>query len=391
MNSPEVEPGSFAGNFLAEASEIIAKLDLAAIEKAAGLLAGTRSAGGRLFVLGVGGSAANASHAVNDFRKIAGIEAYAPTDNVSELTARANDEGWSSIFDSWLRTSKLRAEDLLLVLSVGGGNLEQNVSPNLVAALKYAKSVGAKVIGIVGRDGGYTATVADVCVLIPTVNPAHITPHTEAFQAVVWHLLVSHPAVKQQSTKWESVASSGKNRAVFLDRDGVINRAFVRDGKPYPPPNPRELEILPGVPESLRDLKAHGYELLVVTNQPDVGRGKQSREALDAMHQDLSARLPLDDILVCCHTDQDHCDCRKPLPGLLLEAASKHNIDMASSFMVGDRWRDVEAGYNAGCRTILIDYGYSERAPDRGPDLRVGSLREAADWIIRTTPKGAHP
>jgi D-sedoheptulose 7-phosphate isomerase len=391
MNSPEVEPGSFAGNFLAEASEIIAKLDLAAIEKAAGLLAGTRSAGGRLFVLGVGGSAANASHAVNDFRKIAGIEAYAPTDNVSELTARANDEGWSSIFDSWLRTSKLRAEDLLLVLSVGGGNLEQNVSPNLVAALKYAKSVGAKVIGIVGRDGGYTATVADVCVLIPTVNPAHMTPHTEAFQAVVWHLLVSHPAVKQQSTKWESVASSGKNRAVFLDRDGVINRAFVRDGKPYPPPNPRELEILPGVPESLRDLKAHGYELLVVTNQPDVGRGKQSREALDAMHQDLSARLPLDDILVCCHTDQDHCDCRKPLPGLLLEAASKHNIDMASSFMVGDRWRDVEAGYNAGCRTILIDYGYSERAPDRGPDLRVGSLREAADWIIRTTPKGAHP
>jgi D-sedoheptulose 7-phosphate isomerase len=391
MNIRGVEPVSFAGNFLAEATDIIAKLDVAAIEKAAGLLAGTRSAGGRLFILGVGGSAANASHAVNDFRKIAGIEAYAPTDNVSELTARANDEGWSSIFDSWLRTSKLRAEDLLLILSVGGGNLEQNVSPNVVAALKYAKSVGAKIIGIVGRDGGYTATVADVCVLIPTVNPAHITPHTEAFQAVVWHLLVSHPAVKQQSTKWESVASSGKNRAVFLDRDGVINRAFVRDGKPYPPPNPRELEILPGVPESLRDLKAHGYELLVVTNQPDVGRGKQSREALDAMHRDLSARLPLDDILVCCHTDQDHCDCRKPLPGMLLEAASKHNIDMASSFMVGDRWRDVEAGYNAGCRTILIDYGYSERAPDRGPDLRVGSLREAADWIIRTTPKGAHP
>jgi D-sedoheptulose 7-phosphate isomerase len=391
MSSSEAEKQNFAVSFLAEATDIIARLDVAAIEKAAGLLAGTRSAGGRLFILGVGGSAANASHAVNDFRKIAGIEAYAPTDNVSELTARANDEGWSSIFDSWLRTSKLRAEDLLLILSVGGGNLEQNVSPNLVAALKYAKSVGAKIIGIVGRDGGYTAAVADICVLIPTMNPAHITPHAEAFQAVVWHLLVSHPAVKQQSTKWESVASPGKNRAVFLDRDGVINRAFVRDGKPFPPPAPQELEILPGVPESLRDLKAHGYELLVVTNQPDVGRGKQSREALDAMHQDLSSRLPLDDILVCCHTDQDHCDCRKPLPGMLLEAASKHNIDMASSFMVGDRWRDVEAGYNAGCRTILIDYGYSERAPDRGPDLRVGSLREAADWIIRSTPKGAHP
>src|SRR5579863_2817027 len=195
---------TFAQGFLAEAKDVIDRLDASSIEKAAALLALTRDSGGRLFILGVGGSAANASHAVNDFRKIAGIEAYAPTDNVSELTARANDEGWSSIFDSWLRTSRLRADDLLLIFSVGGGNLEPNVSPNLVAALKYAKSVGAKVIGVVGRDGGYTATVADACVLIPTVNPAHITPHSEAFQAVVWHLLVSHPAVKTQSTKWES-------------------------------------------------------------------------------------------------------------------------------------------------------------------------------------------
>jgi len=391
MNSRSLQGESFVENFLAEAHQIIAKLDVASIEKAASLIASTRTAGGRLFVLGVGGSAANASHAVNDFRKIAGIEAYAPTDNVSELTARANDEGWSSIFDSWLRTSRLRADDLLLIFSVGGGNVEQNISPNLVSALKYAKSVGAKIIGIVGRDGGYTATVADACVLIPSVNPAHITPHTEAFQAVVWHLLVSHPLVQLQATKWESLASSGKRRAVFLDRDGVINRAFVRDGKPFPPPTPQELEILPGVPEALQELKSHGYELLVVTNQPDVGRGKQSRQALDAMHQALSTSLPLDDILVCCHTDQDKCDCRKPLPGMLLEAARKHNIDLASSFMVGDRWRDIEAGYNAGCRTILIDYGYSERPPDRVPDLRVGSLREAADWIIRSTPKGAHP
>jgi D-sedoheptulose 7-phosphate isomerase len=382
---------SFAEGFLAEASQLIAKLDVASIEKAASLIAGTRAAGGRLFILGVGGSAANASHAVNDFRKIAGMEAYAPTDNVAELTARANDEGWSSIFDRWLATSRLRAEDLLLVFSVGGGNIEQNVSPNLVAALKYAKSVGAKIIGVVGRDGGYTATVADACVLIPTVNPAHITPHTEAFQAVVWHLLVSHPAVKMQATKWESMAAAEKRRAVFLDRDGVINRAFVRDGKPFPPPTPQELEIIPGVPEALRDLKAHGYELLVVTNQPDVGRGKQSRQALDAIHQSLLASLPLDDILVCCHTDQDKCDCRKPLPGMLLEAARRHHIDLSASFMVGDRWRDIEAGYNAGCKTILIDYGYSERPPDRVPDLRVGSLREAADWIIRSTPKGAHP
>jgi D-sedoheptulose 7-phosphate isomerase len=382
---------TFAEEFLAEAAQIVANLDVASIEKAAALLAGARAAGGRLFVLGVGGSAANASHAVNDFRKIAGIEAYAPTDNVSELTARANDEGWSSIFDGWLRISRLRSEDLLLILSVGGGDLAQNISPNLVAALKFAKSVGAKIIGVVGRDGGYTATVADACVLIPTVNPLHTTPHTEAFQAVIWHLLVSHPAVKMQSTKWESMGVGASRRAVFLDRDGVINRAFVRDGKPFPPPTPQELEILPGVAEALRELKANGFKLLLVTNQPDVGRGKLSVQTLDAMHEDLRAHLPLDDILVCCHTDQDKCDCRKPMPGMIIAAARKHNIDLAASFMVGDRWRDIDAGYNAGCKTILIDYGYSERPPDHEPDLRVGSLREAADWIIRATPKGAHP
>ena len=391
MSDRGLDQDKFAEAFLAEAAEIIAKLEVATIEKAASLLASTRAGGGRLFILGVGGSAANASHAVNDFRKIAGIEAYAPTDNVAELTARANDEGWSSIFDGWLRTSRLRSDDLLLILSVGGGSVEQNVSPNLVAALKYAKSVGAKIIGIVGRDGGYTATVADACVLIPTVNPAHVTPHTEAFQAVIWHLLVSHPAVKTQVTKWESMASPGQRRAVFLDRDGVINRTFVRGGKPFPPSTLQELEVLPGVPEALRELKQHGYKLLVITNQPDVARGKQSQQTIDAMHQVLSSRLPLDDIFVCYHTDQDKCNCRKPMPGMLLEAAKKHNIDLAASFMVGDRWRDIEAGYNAGCRTILIDYGYSERPPAHAPDLRVGSLREAADWIIRSAPKGAHP
>jgi D-sedoheptulose 7-phosphate isomerase len=380
---------TFAQSFLAEAAEIIAKLDVSSIEKAAHLLAATRSSGGRLFILGVGGSAANASHAVNDFRKIAGIEAYAPTDNVSELTARANDEGWASIFDAWLRTSRLRPEDTLLIFSVGGGNLEQNVSPNLVAALKYAKSVGAKIIGVVGRDGGYTATVADVCILIPVVNAAHITPHTEAFQAVVWHLLVSHPAVKTQSTKWESMSSSKK--AVFLDRDGVLNRSFIRDGIPFAPTTIEEFEILPGVPAALRDLRNHGYKLIVVTNQPDIARGKQSPQTLEAINQTLRSQLPLDDILVCLHTDDDHCDCRKPKPGMFLQAARRHNIDLANSFMVGDRWRDIEAGYNAGCKTILIDYGYSERPPERAPDMRVSSLREAADWIIRSTPKGAHP
>src|SRR5579883_2990932 len=199
---------TFAETFLAEAAQIAAELDRASIEKAAKMIGDLRATGGRLFILGVGGSAANASHAVNDFRKIAGIEAYAPTDNVSELTARTNDEGWSTVFESWLKTSRLQARDAVLVFSVGGGDLDRNVSPNLVAALKLAKAVGAKVIGVVGRDGGYTAKVADACVLIPVVNPVHVTPHSEAFQSVVWHLLVSHPAVKVEQTKWESTAGT---------------------------------------------------------------------------------------------------------------------------------------------------------------------------------------
>jgi D-sedoheptulose 7-phosphate isomerase len=196
---------SFAQQFLSEAKQVIDGLDIEAIERVVAILAATRSGGGRLFILGVGGSAANASHAVNDFRKIAGIEAYAPTDNVSELTARTNDEGWASVFEAWLAVSRLRPEDTLLVFSVGGGNLEKNVSPNLVAALELARRVGAKITGIVGRDGGYTAKVADACVIVPTVNAVHTTPHAEAFQAVVWHLIVSHPALKRAETKWESV------------------------------------------------------------------------------------------------------------------------------------------------------------------------------------------
>ena len=196
---------NFTAQYIDESIEILRRLDTGAIEKMVEILAATRAGGGRLFLLGVGGSAANASHAVNDFRKIVGMEAYAPTDNVSELTARTNDEGWESVFAGWLRVSKLRAGDCVFVLSVGGGNLEKNVSPNLVRAVAYAKEVGAAVIGIVGRDGGYTATVADACVIVPTVNVAQTTPHAEAFQGVVWHLLVSHPLLKAAETKWESV------------------------------------------------------------------------------------------------------------------------------------------------------------------------------------------
>src|SRR4029077_18964367 len=242
------------------------------------------------------------------------IEAYAPTDNVAELTARVNDEGWETVFESWLRVSRLRSNDLVLVFSVGGGDLEGNVSPNLVAALQFAKTVRAKILGIVGRDGGHTAKVADVCIIIPTVNPDHVPPHAEAFQAVVWHLLVSHPAVKQRETKWESTApGTGQlRRAVFLDRDGVINRSVVRDGKPFPPSGLEELELLPDVASSLLDLKAHGFALFIITNQPDVARAKQTRVAVEGIHQALASSLPVEAIFVCYHDDTDNCACRKP-------------------------------------------------------------------------------
>jgi D-sedoheptulose 7-phosphate isomerase len=195
---------NYSEQHLQETAQIVGKLDAAMCEKAVELLSDVRARGGRLFILGVGGSAANASHAVNDFRKIAGLECYAPTDNVSELTARTNDEGWATVFVEWLKGSRLDEKDALLVFSVGGGSVEKNVSPNLVAALQLAKERKASVLGVVGRDGGYTAKVADVAIIIPTVNPNNVTPHSEAFQAVVWHLLVSHPRLKTAQTKWES-------------------------------------------------------------------------------------------------------------------------------------------------------------------------------------------
>lgn len=195
---------TYSRQHLDECTEILRLIDPDRLEAMAALLAEVRERGGRLFILGVGGSAANASHAVNDFRKICNLECYAPTDNVSELTARTNDEGWATVFAEWLRGSRINSKDGVLVFSVGGGNLEKNVSPNLVSALQVAKETGASILGIVGKDGGYTAQAADAYVIIPTVNPENITPHQEAFQAVLWHLLVSHPLLKVNQTKWES-------------------------------------------------------------------------------------------------------------------------------------------------------------------------------------------
>ena len=196
---------NYTDKYLEEVTEITSKIDKAQIGKMIEVILKVKNNGGRLFMLGVGGSAGNASHAVNDFRKIAGIESYAPTDNVSELTARVNDDGWETTFVNWLKGSKLNSNDCVFIFSVGGGNKEKNISVNIVNALKYSKEVNASVIGIVGKDGGYTAEVADACVIIPTVNPETITPHSEAFQATIWHLIVTHPSVKSNEMKWESV------------------------------------------------------------------------------------------------------------------------------------------------------------------------------------------
>jgi D-sedoheptulose 7-phosphate isomerase len=200
-----VSPTAYTASYLREAVDIIERLDRAKIDAIVRSIAGVRDSGGRLFFLGVGGSAANCSHAVNDFRKIAGVEAYTPTDNVAELTARINDDGWEGVFADWLKGSRINSKDAVFVFSVGGGDLERHVSPNLVQALKLAKEVGATILGVVGRDGGFTAQVADACVVVPVVNQATITPHTEAFQAVVWHLIVTHPELKAKEMKWESI------------------------------------------------------------------------------------------------------------------------------------------------------------------------------------------
>jgi len=194
---------TFSERHLQETRAIIDAIDIAPIERMVSMLVQLRDVGGRLFFLGVGGSAGNCGHAVNDFRKIVSIEAYAPTDNVSELTARTNDEGWDTVFVEWLKISRLKATDAVFIFSVGGGSLEKNVSPNLVRALQYAKEIGAKILGVVGRDGGYTAKVGDAVLIIPTVNPEAVTPHSEAFQTVIWHLLVTHPLLKTGQTKWE--------------------------------------------------------------------------------------------------------------------------------------------------------------------------------------------
>ena len=269
----------FVEQYLEETRNIASALPVETIERMVDLLDRVRARGGRLFILGVGGSAANASHAVNDFRKLCGFECYAPTDNVSELTARTNDEGWPTVFSEWLKGSRLGAPDGVLVFSVGGGDAERNVSANLVLALQLAKQRGATILGICGRDGGFAARVADACVVVPTVNAE--TRHTSR-GSVSGGGLASAGKPSEAESKRDQVV-----RAVFLDRDGVINRPLVRDRLPYPPANLEEFEILPGVEAACRLLKEIGFVLVVATNQPDVGRGTVRRETVEEIHRSM--------------------------------------------------------------------------------------------------------
>ena len=389
---------SHAAQYLSEAKQVIDGLNIGAIERMADLLVRTRQRGGRLFILGVGGSAANASHAVNDFRKIAGIEAYAPTDNVSELTARTNDEGWATIFVEWLRVSRLRPEDLIFVLSVGGGNLEKNVSPNLVTALQYAQEVGTPVIGIVGQGrrlhgqgGGGLRDRADGQprahhAALRGVSGGGLAPAGLASPA-------QGPCRPSGSPSDEPAAGRRRAPPCGLPRSRRRPEPGDRPRRPpVPPQSPEAFEILPGVAEAVRRLHDAGFLLIVATNQPDVARGTQRREVVEAMNARLLAAMPIDEIRVC-YEDGDDCPRRKPNPGLLLEAAQAHGIDLPESYMVGDRWRDVEAGRRAGCRTVFIDLDYDERRPAPPADHDATGLPDAADWILshkgRTTPPSA--
>jgi D-sedoheptulose 7-phosphate isomerase len=331
----------------------------------------TREKKGRLFILGVGGSAANASHAVNDFRKIAGFEAYAPTDNVAEVTARTNDEGWETVFEAWLKGSRLASTDTLLILSVGGGDLEKNISPNLVKAVQYAKSIGAGVVGIVGRNGGYTARVADAVVIVPTASLDRITPHAEAFQSVIWHLLVSHPLLKKEQTKWESQG----NRAVFFDRDGTLT---------VNPKSVPDVLIADGALSAVVRLKKEGFVVIGVTNQADVGRGLTTAQSVMQSNKFVKDFLYLDAIYTCPHTDADNCKCRKPRPGMLKTAAGEWAIDLNRSYMVGDSWRDTGAGRAAGCKVVWVRNTQTPPGVHAlgKTDYIASNLTEAVDWIL---------
>ena len=308
--------------FFALSGAICGKIELSRIEALAAALGALRERGGRLFMLGVGGSAGNCSHAVNDFRKLCGIEAYSPVDNVAELTARANDEGWETIFAGWLEVSRLSERDAIFVLSVGGGDVERNVSINLVRAVDFARSRGAKVFGIVGKEAGYTARNGDVVVAIPEVKAGMGDPALGGLSGRGM-ALSRQPSGAAGSEDQVVTGATRPRRAVFLDRDGVLVIPEIRDGRSYAPRSIGAFKIYPSAAESLARLKAAGYLLVVVTNQPDIGNGLVSVDVVNEMHRLMAQALPIDRIEMCPHSQSEACGCRKPKPQMLLDAARR--------------------------------------------------------------------
>ena len=378
---------SHVEQFLADAGEILARVDRDSIEAVVAELVALRDRGGRLFFVGSGGGAGHASHAVCDFRKLGGFEAYAASDNVSELTARVNDDGWDTSYAAWLRGSRLNGDDVLFVFSVGGGDRERGVSVNLVHCLDLAKSVGARICGIVGRDGGYTRQTCR-CMHHRSLNFAS-DRHRSDRGLPGAHLAPARvaPAVARRRAE-VGIAQLGRRPAVFLDRDGVLNASHQVDGVPRPPAGPEHVVVLPGAAEACARLREAEF-LLDRRDQPAGCRARRPEPGGRRRDQRvLRAQVPVDDIVVCYHDDADGCSCRKPQPGLLLEAAKRWDIDLARSYMVGDRWRDIAAGSGAGCRTILV-HGPQEGI-ESTPDHVAESLVDAADWIL-TRARGEHP
>ena len=370
---------TFTEQFLAEAAEILKQIDVAAVERVAATLAECRAGGGRLFILGVGGSAANASHAVNDFRKICGLEAYAPTDNVCELTARTNDEGWAGVFEGWLRVSRLRADGCAADL-LGGRRQSGEAGEPEPGGGHPVRQVGGRESRR-NRGARWRLHGAERRRLRDRAHGQREARHA-ARGGVSGRGLAPAGVASGAQAGGDQVGIGEVTKAVFLDRDGVLNHAIVRDGMPYPPADWTNWKSIPMRPERCAGSKQAGYLLIVVTNQPDIARGTQTRDAVDEINAALGAALPIDEFVVCAHDDADNCACRKPKPGMVLEAAARHAVDLRQSFLIGDRWRDIDCGASAGVRTVLIDRGYRERAPEHAPDFVAESLGAAADWIL---------
>ncbi len=400
--------------YLQEVGAIAAAISPTQIDEMVTILWELRAREGRLFFLGVGGGAGHAGHAVNDFRKIAGIECYAPSDNVAELTARINDDGWDTCYANWLRGSRLSANDALFIFSVGGGSIEKNISMNLVNSLRLAREVGAKVLGVVGRDGGFTAKVADQAIIVPTLSADTVTAHAESFQAVVWHLLVSHPRLRAREMKWETAmayrlpphvqprstcdpqvltaAAATGRKAVFLDRDGVLNQnVFYADTAAWEAPRLLSSFVLAsGVVPALRALADAGYLLFLVSNQPNACNGKSPAGTLEAMHRLLvhhllPAGLSLTAAFYCTHHPAftGPCPCRKPSPYFLEQAGTAFGLALADCWMVGDRDTDLSCGRAAGTRTAWIATGQEAAIPEPALiDVQGFNLQAAVPKIL---------